>query len=111
MLAPLNRVGDRQGVAFDRGKVTTAPGLADAYRRWAAAGWNGIGAPAEWGGQALPVGVQMAVQEIWNAANPAFAVGPMLTAGAVDALAAHADDRPEGALICRSSSRANGWRR
>jgi alkylation response protein AidB-like acyl-CoA dehydrogenase len=91
VLAPLNRTGDRLGVTLDRGRVTTAPGFADAYRRWAAAGWNAIGAPAEWGGQAMPIVVQIAVQELWNAANPSFAVGPMLTAGAIEALAAHGD--------------------
>jgi alkylation response protein AidB-like acyl-CoA dehydrogenase len=91
VLAPLNRVGDRAGVRLDEGRVTTAPGFADAYRRWAADGWNAIGAPQEWGGQAMPVAVQIAVQELWNAVNPAFAVGPMLTGGAVEALAAHAD--------------------
>ncbi len=91
MLAPLNRVMDRAGVSLADGRVTTAPGLKDAYTAWAAAGWNGIGAPTDWGGQGLPVIVQMAVQEMWNWANPAFAVGPMLTGGAIDAIDAHAD--------------------
>ncbi len=89
VLAPLNRVGDRDGVRFDAGRVTTAPGFPEAYRQWAAAGWCGLGAAEAWGGQAMPVVVQMAVQELWNAANPAFAVGPMLTASAIEALATH----------------------
>jgi alkylation response protein AidB-like acyl-CoA dehydrogenase len=101
VLAPLNRIGDRTGVSFDGGRVATAPGFADAYRRWTADGWNGIGAAAEWGGQAMPVAVQIAVQELWNAANPAFAVGPMLTAGAIEALAAHAEQDLQGRLIPR----------
>ncbi len=89
-LAPINRVGDTVGCRLADGHVTTPPGWADAYRQWAAAGWNGIGAPPEWGGQGLPVMLQAAVQEIWNAAAAAFATGPMLTAGAIEALAAHA---------------------
>jgi alkylation response protein AidB-like acyl-CoA dehydrogenase len=89
-LQPLYRVGDRSGATISDGAVTTPPGWREAYRRWVAAGWNGIGCPPEWGGQGLPIVVQMAVQEIWNAANPAFAVGPMLTNGAVHALMAHA---------------------
>ena len=101
VLAPLNRVADRTGVAFEAGKVTTAPGFAEAYRRWAAAGWCGIGAPSAWGGQQLPVAVQIAVQEIWNAANPAVATGPMLTAGAIEALAVHADAALQARLIPR----------
>jgi len=89
VLAPLNVVGDRVGVRLDDGVVTTAPGWRDAYRRFTAAGWTGVGAPEEYGGQGLPVMIEMAVQEQWNAGNAAFAVGPMLTAGAIEALAAH----------------------
>ncbi len=93
VLAPLNRVGDRVGVSRgEDGGVTTPPGWKEAYAQWAAAGWNGLGAPTEWGGQGLPVVLQMAVQELWNASNAAFATGPMLTAGAIDAITAHADD-------------------
>ncbi len=92
VLAPLNRVGDRDGVRHDENGVTTASGWKQAYRQWVAGGWNGLGAPTEWGGQGLPVTVQVAVQELWNAGNASFAIGPMLTAGAIDAIAAHADD-------------------
>jgi butyryl-CoA dehydrogenase len=99
VLAPLNRIGDRDGVVFDNGRVTTAPGVADAYRRWAQAGWSAIGAPVQWGGQGMPAIVQVAVQELWNAANPAFAVGPMLTAGAVEALEQHGDDALKKRLV------------
>ena len=99
VLAPLNRVGDRAGVSLEAGRVTMAPGFAEAYRRWSTAGWSGIGAPVAWGGQGMPVTVQIAVQEIWNAANAAFATGPMLTAGAIEALAAHADEALKRRLI------------
>ncbi len=92
VLVPLDPVGDRVGASQHSDGVATAPGWRDAYRRWAAAGWNGVGAPSEWGGQGLPVVVQMAVQELWNAGNAAFATGPMLTAGAIDLIGAHADD-------------------
>lgn len=90
-LAPLNRVGDRQGVRLADGEVTTAPGWGAAYRHFAAAGWSGVGAEERWGGQGLPVVVEMAVQDIWNAGSAAFALGPMLTTGAISALEAHAD--------------------
>ena len=91
-LAPLNAVGDRVGARRDGGKVITPPGFKEAYRRWAEAGWNGIGAAEEWGGQALPVAVHMAVQELWNAGSSSFAVGPMLTGGAIDLLSTHGSD-------------------
>ena len=92
VLEPIDRIGDRQGVAFDAGTVTTASGWKHAYKRFAEAGWTGLSAPEAFGGQGLPVMVQVAVEEVWNAANPAFAVCPMLTAGAIHTLAAHGTD-------------------
>src|SRR5690606_20705593 len=76
---------------FSDGVVTTPPGWKDAFRRWAGDGWAGLGAPAAWGGQGAPALLDTAVQEIWNAANPAFATGIMLAGPAVRALVAHAD--------------------
>ncbi|MEA2991049.1 MAG: 3-(methylsulfanyl)propanoyl-CoA dehydrogenase, partial [Alphaproteobacteria bacterium] len=92
VLAPLNQVGDREGARFEDGAVTTAPGWKDAYRDWAAAGWNGLAGPARWGGQELPHAVNAACIEMWNSAAMAFGLGPLLTMGAVDALAAHGSD-------------------
>ena len=89
VLVPIDKSGDRDGVRLEDGRVTTAPGWKDAYRRFAEAGWVGLSAPQAFGGQGLPVMLQAAVEEIWNAANPAFATGPMLTAGAIKTLAAH----------------------
>ncbi len=91
-LAPLNQPGDRAGVMLTDGVVTMPPGWKETYTRWREAGWNGLGSPTEWGGQGLPMVLQMALQEIWNGANAAFAVGPMLNGGAVHALLAHATE-------------------
>jgi alkylation response protein AidB-like acyl-CoA dehydrogenase len=54
VIAPLNRVGDTHGALFKDGAVTMPPGWKEAYRNWAAAGWNGLSAPVEWGGQGGP---------------------------------------------------------
>src|SRR5262245_5900461 len=51
VIAPINRGGDRHGVALRDGVVTTAPGFKQAYQAWADGGWNALGAPAEYGGQ------------------------------------------------------------
>ncbi len=91
-LLPLSQSGDHAGVKLSDGMVTTPPGWKEAYRRWIEAGWNGIGSPPEWGGQGLPVVLQTALQEIWNAANAGFAVGPMLNGGAVQALRTYASE-------------------
>jgi acyl-CoA dehydrogenase len=92
VIAPLNRVGDQSGTAFKDGVVTTAPGWKEAYRAWREAGWNGLASPAEWGGQGLPQAVNAACTEMWNAATMSFALCPLLTMGAIDALDAHGSD-------------------
>jgi acyl-CoA dehydrogenase len=92
VLAPLDRVGDRHGALFKDGAVTTAPGWKEAYRDWAAAGWNSLAAPAQWGGQALPQAVNAACTEMWNSASMAFGLGPLLTMAGIEALAQHGSE-------------------
>ncbi len=92
VIAPLNRVGDKFGTPFKDGIVTTPPGWKEAYTAWAAAGWNGLAAPADYGGQELPHAINAACIEMWNSASMAFGIGPVLTMAAVDALAAYGSD-------------------
>jgi alkylation response protein AidB-like acyl-CoA dehydrogenase len=92
VIAPLNRVGDKFGTPFKDGSVTTPPGWKEAYTSWAAAGWNGLASPADFGGQELPHAVNAACVEMWNAASMAFGIGPVLTMAAVDALHAYGSD-------------------
>ncbi|MEA2951833.1 MAG: 3-(methylsulfanyl)propanoyl-CoA dehydrogenase [Alphaproteobacteria bacterium] len=99
VIAPLNRIGDTHGTPFKDGAVTMPPGWKEAYTSWAQAGWNGLAAPAEWGGQALPQALNAACMEMWNAASMAFGIGPILTAGAVEALAAHGSDALKRAYL------------
>jgi acyl-CoA dehydrogenase len=88
-IAPLNRPGDLAGARYENGVVTSPPGFADVYQRWAEAGWNGVSAPAEFGGMGLPHLVNVACTEIWNGASMAFALCPLLTEGAIGSLNAH----------------------
>jgi acyl-CoA dehydrogenase len=92
VIAPLNSVGDKFGTPFKDGQVTTPPGWKEAYTAWAAAGWNGLAAPAQWGGQELPHALNAACVEMWNSASMAFAIGPVLTMAAIDALHAYGTD-------------------
>ena len=92
VIAPLNTVGDKFGTPFKDGAVTTPPGWKDAYTSWAAAGWNGLAGPADFGGQDLPHAINAACIEMWNSASMAFAIGPVLTMAAVDALHAYGSD-------------------
>jgi 3-(methylsulfanyl)propanoyl-CoA dehydrogenase len=92
VLAPLNRIGDRHGAPFKDGAVTMPPGWQEAYRAWWQAGWNGLPAPVQWGGQELPGAVNAACIEMWNSAAMAFALGPLLTMAGVDALIVHGSE-------------------
>jgi acyl-CoA dehydrogenase len=92
VIAPLNAVGDKFGTPFKDGTVTTPPGWKQAYTAWAGAGWNGLAGPAQWGGQELPHAVNAACVEMWNSASMAFAIGPVLTMAAIDALHAYGTD-------------------
>jgi 3-(methylthio)propanoyl-CoA dehydrogenase len=86
VLSPLNRSGDLEGARWEDGQVLTAAGWKQAYARFAADGWNALSCPAEFGGQNLPRFVSALVEEMWNGANVAFALCPMLTRGAIDAI-------------------------
>ncbi|SPP97256.1 acyl-CoA dehydrogenase [Bradyrhizobium vignae] len=92
VLAPLNKVGDEHGIKLEGGKVTTAPGWPDAYKRWTEGGWNAVSGPEDFGGQGLPLAINAACTEIWSAANVAFGLCPLLTASAIEALDAHGSD-------------------
>ena len=91
-IAPLNRIGDQEGTPFQNGVVTMPKGWGETYRDWAAAGWNALPAPPEYGGQGLPSLVNMACVEYWHSAAMAFGLGPMLTQAGVEAMHAHASD-------------------
>ncbi len=91
-IAPLAEIGDRQGARIADAVVTLPDGWADLYRRWAEGGWNGLTAPDAFGGQHLPHLINVAAFEMWNSASMAFAIGPTLTVGAIEALEAHASE-------------------
>ncbi len=92
VLDPINRGGDTVGSVCKDGVVTTAPGFKDAYQLFCETGWNAMPFSPEYGGQGLPAVVTMAVNEMWKSSNMAFALCPMLTGGAIEAIAHHASD-------------------
>ena len=100
-LAPLNRVGDQKGATYANGRVTAAPGFAEAYRQFAAQGWNSLAADPAYGGQGLPKALELAVFEMVQAANMAFGLCPMLTQGAVEALTLHGTERQRRLILPR----------
>ena len=89
VLAPINHSGDRQGVGLEDGQAITADGWKEAYAQFIESGWNGLPFEEQYGGQNLPWLIATAVNEIWHASNMAFALCPLLTQGAIEAVLAH----------------------
>jgi acyl-CoA dehydrogenase len=91
-MAPTRDAAERHGAVLKDAAVTMPPGWRDLYRRWAEGGWNGVAGPEEFGGQGLPVMLAVAANEMWNSASMSFGLGPLLTMGAVEAVAAHGSE-------------------
>ncbi len=86
VLSPLNWEGDKNPSFFKDGHVTTTPGFKDAYHQYCEGGWQSLQHPADFGGQGLPKTIGAACGEMLNSANMSFALCPMLTDGAIEAL-------------------------
>ncbi|MBU3631110.1 acyl-CoA dehydrogenase [Polynucleobacter sp. AP-Melu-500A-A1] len=86
VIAPLNWPGDQTPSCLKDGVVTTTPGFKDAFKQFGAAGWQGVVHPAEFGGQGLPKLIATACFEMVHSASLSFALCPMLTDGAIEAL-------------------------
>ncbi|MGH6922264.1 MAG: acyl-CoA dehydrogenase C-terminal domain-containing protein [Propylenella sp.] len=90
VLQPLNRTGDIEGCTrHDDGSVTTPYGFKDAYRAYAEAGWVGLSADPEYGGQGLPYTLAAILNEFVTSANMAWGMYTGLTQGAIAALTLH----------------------
>ncbi len=92
VLFPLNTVGDKQGLKFDAGKVTTPDGFKEAYRAYVEGGWPTLTWPEEFGGQGMPEFLNMPMLEMVCSANLSFGLTPGLTHGAIHALLLHANE-------------------
>jgi acyl-CoA dehydrogenase len=90
VISPLNHPGDQHGTRIENNVVVSPPGYAEAYRQFVDNGWQGLGKSAAIDGQGLPYLVHSAVAEMWYSANMAFALCPLLTSGAIEALESHA---------------------
>ena len=86
VLAPLNFEGDKNPSSWKDGVVTATPGFKDAFRQLTEGGWQGLQHPQDFGGQGLPKTIGAACTEMLNSANMSFALCPLLTDGAIEAL-------------------------
>lgn len=89
ILSPLNSHGDRHGPRWVDSEVLTSPQWRQAYGQFVEGGWNALSCGPEFGGQGLPRLISALVDEMWNGANLAFGLCPMLTRGAIEAIELH----------------------
>ena len=118
VLGPVNAVGDEQGSVLQAGRVKTPDGFREAYREFTAAGWPGLDMPEEYGGQQLPLTVQVAFAEMMNGACLSFAMLPLMLRAGSRLLIDHADEELKqrvvpklvsgewGATICITEAQA-----
>ncbi len=100
VLQSLNMAGDRQGCTrHEDGSVTTPDGFKQAYDTYCQAGWVGLAADPDHGGQGLPYTLAAAMSEFASAANMAWAMYPGLTQGAIAALTLHGSDDLKAAYL------------
>jgi len=86
VVSPLNWEGDKNPSSWHDGKVTASPGFKEAFQQFVQAGWQGLQHPVDFGGQGLPKTIGAACGEMQNSASISFALCPLLTDGAIEAL-------------------------
>ncbi|HYD76413.1 acyl-CoA dehydrogenase [Ramlibacter sp.] len=99
VVAPLNVPGDLDPSSWKDGRVSTTPGFSEAYRQYTEAGWQGLQHPGDFGGQGLPKTVGAACSEMLNSANLSFALCPLLTDGAIEALLTAGSDELKATFL------------
>ncbi len=99
VLAPLNASGDREGCRLENGVVQVPDGVHDAYRGFTAGGWNAVPFDPEYGGQGLPWLIQVALIEMWNAANLSFGLIPLLNQAAIELMQAQGTEAQKAAFL------------
>jgi alkylation response protein AidB-like acyl-CoA dehydrogenase len=104
VVAPLNVEGDRNPSSWKAGVVTTTPGFKQAFRQFGEGGWQGLQHPTEFGGQGLPKTIGAACIEMINSANLSFALCPLLTDGAIEALLTAGSPDQQAAYLPRMIS-------
>ncbi|MCZ2441427.1 MAG: acyl-CoA dehydrogenase [Burkholderiales bacterium] len=99
VIAPLNVEGDRNPSSLQDGQVRTTPGFKEAFAQFTQGGWQGLHHPVAYGGQGLPKLIHAACIEIVQSANLSFALCPLLTDGAIEALLTAGSEAQKQAYI------------
>jgi alkylation response protein AidB-like acyl-CoA dehydrogenase len=81
-MLPTQVIGDRQGVGFDKGRVTVPQEFKKLYQTFREGEWVAMTESVDWGGQGMPRTLALAASEYFVGANLAFMMYPGLTHGA-----------------------------
>ena len=99
-VAPSNHIGDTEGAQHQPdGSVVTPGPFKAAYKQYVDAGWGSVPFPEEFGGGGFPWTVGLAIQEMLGSSNMAFALCPLLTQGAIDALLHYGSDEQKATYL------------
>jgi alkylation response protein AidB-like acyl-CoA dehydrogenase len=99
VLAPLNHSGDIEGCHFENGAVTTPKGFKQAYQQFVEGGWQGLSFPTEFGGQGLPMSLNLFKSEMMGTANWSFAMYPGLSVGCINTLMQYGSKKQKAQYI------------
>lgn len=86
VLSPLNQSGDEEGCHFKDGEVTTPKGFKEAYNQFIQGGWQGLSYPEEFGGQGLPMSLNLVKSEMMGSANWSFTMYLGLSMGCMNTI-------------------------
>lgn len=104
VIAPLDEPGDAQGCQLENGRVRMPDGFGAAFAQLSEDGWQGLGAPEEFGGMAQNHLIAAAVSEIFTGANPSLQMITSLAPGAISTLLVSGSDEQQATWIPRLAS-------
>ncbi|MFK8018168.1 MAG: acyl-CoA dehydrogenase [Pseudomonadales bacterium] len=92
VLAPLNSLGDQQGMQLVDSNVIAPEPFVKAYQQLVESGWPALSFPESEGGFGFPELVELAMVEMMQSANVAFSMCPLLASGVARVLRLQGDD-------------------
>ena len=101
VLSPLNQSGDEEGCHFKDGEVTTPKGFKEAYDQFVQGGWQGLSYPEEFGGQGLPMSLNLIKAEMMGTANWSFTMYPGLSMGCMNTIMQFGTDEQKATYMPR----------
>ncbi|MGO9702683.1 MAG: acyl-CoA dehydrogenase [Xanthobacteraceae bacterium] len=104
VIAPLDPIGDCDGVKLTDGCVRLPKVFHKAFAHYRNGGWQGLSAANQYGGQNLPGLVASAFSEMMAGACISFHMGVSLAQGVIRTLAVNADDAIKSLWIPRLTS-------